>query len=533
MIILYRIILVDDEIATRKGLIAGIKWESLGLELCGEAKDGIEGLELARRVQPHVILTDVRMPHMNGIEMVTELQKELPKCKIIFMSGYTDKEYLKSAIHLKAVDYVEKPLSLTEISVSLSNAVDTCKEENVRKHNEDDLIKTSIKNIRILKNHLALELMNCKPDLKDIRSKYDLDLIGLNINDIYTSVIYKFNQLKLNGYKLKVDNYHRDKLSDIVEKCLDGSDIKYVFGFSQNGQLIIFLSSRTEQFNGLLISVIKEIKQNFENLFGEKTLITVGVGKVVRGIENTTASYQIAKNTLHKYFLQGYGNIFYFDDIKKFVEPVIDLKIYELVKNLEAEATLELLKSICEEWKNVKNINLRSIYVFLRNLIGRLSATMIDKGIKLEDESKEYELAFDEILNYYTLDEVIQFIYEKMSMFSRSGEEHKGKSRKIISAINYIKEHYNEEITLNMIADKIEVTPSYLCRLFKKETDKTVNGYIEEVRLQIAKELIRNYDMKLEEVAKRVGYNNANYFSIVFTKANGYYPSEYKRMEKR
>jgi len=137
--------------------------------------------------------------------------------------------------------------------------------------------------------------MNCKPDLKDIRSKYDLDLIGLNINDIYTSVIYKFNQLKLNGYKLKVDNYHRDKLSDIVEKCLDGSDIKYVFGFSQNGQLIIFLSSRTEQFNGLLFSVIKEIKQNFENLFGEKTLITVGVGKVVRGIENTTASYQIAK----------------------------------------------------------------------------------------------------------------------------------------------------------------------------------------------------------------------------------------------
>jgi len=529
---LYRIILVDDEITTRKGLILGIKWSSLGLEFCGEAKDGIEGLELARRVQPHVILTDVRMPHMNGIEMVTQLRKELPQCKIIFMSGFTDKEYLKSAIHLKAVDYVEKPLSLTEIAASLSNAVDTCKEENLKKHNEVDLIKSSRKNIRILKNHLTLEFMNCEPDLFDIRSKYDLELIGLNINDIYTSVIYKFNLLKLNGYKLNVDNYHRDKLSDIVEKCIDGSDIKYIFGFLQNGQLTIFFSSRTEHFNGLLISVIKEIKQNFETFFGDKTLITVGIGKVVRGIKNTTASYQIAKNALQKYFLQGYGNIFYFEDIKELVEPVIDLKIYELVKNLEAEATLELLKSICEKWKNINNINLRSINVFFLNLIGRLSATMIDKGIKLEDESKEYELAFDEILSYYTLDEVIQFIYEKMSMFSTSVEEHKGKSRKIISAINYIKEHYNEEITLNMISDKIEVTPSYLCRLFKKETNRTVNGYIEEVRLQIAKELIRNYDMKLEEVAKRVGYNNANYFSMVFTKANGYYPSEYKRMER-
>jgi len=529
---LYRIILVDDEIATRKGLLMGIKWKSLGLEFCGEAKDGLEGLELARRVQPHVILTDVRMPHMDGIEMTTKLRMELPECKIIFMSGFTDKEYLKSAIHLKAVDYVEKPLSLTEISAALNNAVDICKAENVRKHNEVDLIKSSKKNIRILRNHLTLEFMNCEPDLKDIRSKYDLDLIGLNISDIYTSAIYKFNLLKLNGYKLNVDNYHRDKLSDIVEKCLDGSGIKYILGFSQNGQLTIFFSSRTEQFNGVLISIIKEIKQNFEDLFGEKTLITVGVGKVVRGIENTTTSYHIAKNALQKYFLLGYGNIFYFEDIKELVEPVIDLKIYELVKNLEAEATLKLLKSICEKWKNINNINLRSINVFLLDLIARLSATMIDKGIKLQDESKEYELAWDEILSYYTLDEVIQFIYEKMSIFSKSVEENKGKSHKIISAINYIKEHYNEEITLNMIADKIEVTPSYLCRLFKKETDRTVNGYIEEVRLQIAKELIRNYDMKLEEVAKRVGYNNANYFSMVFTKANGYYPSEYKRMER-
>lgn len=128
-----KLLIVDDEKRTRGGLVKCIPWEAMGIDVIEEAEDGVIALEVASRLQPDIVLCDIRMPRMNGIEFATLLREKLEECKIIFISGYSDKEYLKSAIKLKAVSYLEKPINIGELKAVMQNTIATVLEEREKK----------------------------------------------------------------------------------------------------------------------------------------------------------------------------------------------------------------------------------------------------------------------------------------------------------------------------------------------------------------------------------------------------------------
>src|SRR5690606_13038198 len=130
---LFKLLVVDDESVTRKGLIKHIDWNLLGIHSIEEARDGIEGLEIARSMQPDIIISDIRMPGMDGIDFATQIRKISPECNISFLSGYSDKEYLKAAIHLNVVSYVEKPVNIGELQEAVKKAVELCLENEKKR----------------------------------------------------------------------------------------------------------------------------------------------------------------------------------------------------------------------------------------------------------------------------------------------------------------------------------------------------------------------------------------------------------------
>lgn len=123
-----KLLVLDDEYITRKGIINNINWSDLGVVLIEEARDGLEGLDMASRLKPDIIISDIRMPRMNGIEFCKQIREQIPECRIIFISGYSDIEYLKAAIHLNAISYIEKPISIEELQSVIKKAVDLCLE---------------------------------------------------------------------------------------------------------------------------------------------------------------------------------------------------------------------------------------------------------------------------------------------------------------------------------------------------------------------------------------------------------------------
>lgn len=381
-------IIVDDEQITRKGLLNYVNWESLHIEVVGEATDGIEGLELAKNTKPDIAICDVRMPKMDGIELAKHIREELPRCKIIFLSGYSDKEYLKSAIKIKAVDYIEKPLDITEFHELLNKTVENCcKEKEEMMYFESSIVTSLIKSEFI-------DIENIKERLKHI-NKYSF------LESTYICSVFR----TLNG-KLPID-----AVNDIT-KALDGEKIKCLKGIGDNEIVMINVSDNSGEIKAICSELIKTIYDKC------KIRIAAGIGNTAETINNIKKSYEEA----------------------------------------------------CEA---IKYIN---------------------------DKSKNFVISFQD-----------------------------GREKAIIRSIEkYIGDNYRKNITINSIASSVYLTPQYLCILYKKETGKTINDFITEVRIEAAKELLKNPTLKLYEIADSIGYNDPNYFAKVFKKYVGYTPSEYR-----
>lgn len=400
---MFKVIIVDDERITRRGLIEYVNWVKLGIEVAGEASDGVEGLELAMAVKPDIIICDVRMPKMNGLNMVESLRESGLQTKVVFLSGFSEKEYLKSAIKLGAVDYLEKPINLIEFNELLSKIVDELKEESVDNQEQEE-----IKNKLNQGNQYLID------------SIVDKAISGREIDE---------NTLK---------------------NTLDHMNIRFPLEF--DCRVVVIKSAKMNQIPVLLKAMMDcREKLKFTMLFGVKGLEIISIHTHKVGNSELTEFYTMmieiaAENTEIKTYI-GIG------------------EVYKGFKNSK-ESYVTALETI--EWKGFKNIN-KPVY---------------------NDE-------------------------KRISALIRDVEK-------------YIDKKYSENITIKDIADKVYITPQYLCKIYKKETGETINGYITNLRMEKAINLMDDRRYKIFEIAIKLGYKDPNYFARVFKKHTGKNPSDYR-----
>lgn len=394
-----KVIIIDDESLTREGLSNFIDWKSHGFDVVGTADDGLNGVELAVIAQPDLAICDIRMPHMDGLEMAAQINELVPHCRIVFLSGYSDKEYLKSAIKLQAVDYLEKPIDL-ELLVSLLSKVK--KEINDEKNQVNSINQMNLqleKSNKFVLNSLIGSLVDGRISvLQPLEDALSNAGISFPLNASYRCVVIEYR-----------DNNMQEKLFNALSYLREFYGLTTIFSVKSN-ECIIFhaYETKSERLLALYNEMFEELGYDFY----------AGLGKQISLIQDIHESYQDAKDAI--------------------------------------------------SWNGFKN---------------------------------PQKLVVSET--------------HKVSGIIREVEQ-------------FISKNYNEDLTINRIAEEVFLSPQYLCKIYKSETGSTINSYITELRMQQATKLLKKRSLKLYEVADMLGYRDANYFARVFRKYHGINPSEYR-----
>lgn len=536
---MFKVLIIDDEPIIRKGLRNIINWKNFECEVCGEASDGLKGIELINELHPEIIITDVRMPAMDGLTMIKEVKEALPGTKIIILTGYRDFDYAQDALKLGAFDYLLKPTKIDQLNSVIGKAVNDLKRQ---KSCNDELLKYKKlfeQNMPLLREKLLYDIINgIISDENDIMGK--MKLLELSVDRFIFVLVEEdssedgekdISQYEKHLYQYGIANTFEEVFSDcfkVTSISLDNRRIAFVLqplSFQEDMMKIVDRKG----------TYLQEI---IMNCFG--FTITAAVSSEGNGILELPVKFEECREALyHKLYLGGNSIIFY-SDLKVFFKyrdlsslEKLRLALLESVKTGNEKLVRSKLADIGDYVKNLGQDEHGYVKSFLLSIITsingiRLSLQSAD-GSRInegKDMTGLYQLAdkCQDVLELYGL---LENIAVALSLIINN---YNSRSMKLVlkKAVEYINSHFSQQINLNEVAEHTYVSTYYISRLFKRETGKNFVDYITELRIEKAKELLKEGRYKTYEIAEMVGIPDSHYFSRLFKKYAGLTPTEYK-----
>lgn len=514
-----KLLIAEDEITTRKGLLHHIEWKSFGITDIQEATNGQEAIELLDLFQPDLLITDIRMPLMNGIELATQVKEKYPKCKVIFLSGYSDKEYLKAAIHLGVIDYVEKPIDIMELEEAIGRAVEL-HEDEVNRQLENAWSETSKQALidqLIRKNNHAqvhLEKLRNMGFFIDERTPLAVLLIKMSSAQKNESIQEVFKQIE----------------SIILEQLKSES----VLGSIKDQHHILWVLSLNES------NYVKAITRIFYELDtvnkGLAQHLFFSIGGPVAGIERIYESYQTAVVQLQNLFIKGYGNVSCYNktQVSSSISSETILKEFkEILCEADPDQIWEYIHTLFLKlhWQenllvnDMKNIFFQMCLELYREGERRIS---YQRDVGADNEPYLWENFFQ----METLSQLKVFMEGEVKTVLAAIHTNGTYCKSIVIVKRMIESQYmNLDLSTNYLAERVFLTNTYLSSLFKKEVGMTIRDYISQVRIEASKELLKDNKLKLWEVAFRVGYTDPNHYAKTFKKNVGVTPSEFREKQ--
>ena len=524
-----KLLLVDDESVTRKGLIKHIPWKELGVDVVQDVNNGIEALEIAGRFQPDIVISDILMPGVDGIRLGMSIREQFPSCKIIYISGYSDKEYLKAAIKISAVSFVEKPVNISEAGEAIKKAVAMCIEDKKKEMNDQNRNALINENLRYIKQDILNSLLSPKKDLTKMIKYLDIINIDFKLEGTYRVMIIKIHRY------IEISNEEIPTIHGRLLKALDNSlsCISHISGSKDKNHIITILSSDVADFKNKVESSFDSVLNaaGSDSMAGIK--LSCAVGHNAAGMDKIYEAYLAAEQAVQKAFFYGYNHIVFQSNANN--DPCrIDESIFSVftrfIEEDKEEEAVTLIEDFCMELKKHDNGLINNIISVFFDLMLVLYHEAEKKKIRLSEScDNEKKSIGDKISECQTLQELKANLVRKTRSLFENKKEMKSSNSTVIEAKRYVQENYfDSKLSTKVLADHVYLTPTYLSSLFKKATGKTINEYIVETRICKSKEFLVNYQLKLYEVARHVGYTDANYYAKIFKKITGLNPSEYR-----
>jgi len=525
---LYKIMIVDDEEEIRLGVIKKINWEDHGFVVVGDAENGQEALELAEKIHPDVLMTDIKMPFMDGLELGKRVVDIMPSTKIIIFSGSDDLEYAHQAIKINVVEYVLKPINSLELIDVLKRLKEKLDKEYNDKRNMKVLEKHYLESIPVIREQLlvgALEGRITKEQWKENEKKLGLDFINkflsvalINIDDLNKN---EDNRLALISLKNIVDETIADYCDFISFPYLD----KIV--------LLLALNEKDNIFN--VIKGLNEVCKIFECVFGRN--ISIGIGRIYEDINEIRFSYRTAQSALAYRPILGNGKSIYIDDVEPDNSIQLQFEDQEEVKflnSIKLSSEEDIRIEVDNIFKKIEEspVALDKYRIYLMEVLTSM--------VKLiQSHNIEVNKVFGDEFNFYSyldefnsIREIKTWFVAKAIILNKIIKKERVNSSKILveKAKEYIKNnYYDEELSVEKLCLNLHVSSTYFSTIFKKETDMSFVSYLTDIRLEEAVKLLNTTDDKTYIIATKVGYQEANYFSYVFKKKFGISPSRYRK----
>lgn len=538
-----KVFLVEDEMVIRRGIKNSIDWEKEGYIFCGEASDGELAYPMIIKEKPDILITDIRMPFMDGLELCKLVKKELPNIKIRILSGYDEFDYAKEAIRLGVTEYLLKPISSGKLLEALNGV-----SESIRREKEDkDLVRKYMEEMRENTEHEKQKFFEqmiagnlSMADALETGKKYEMNLSA----GMYNLLLFRFTlgeENRKSGELLGEAEYAIEKLTERLE---------YVFEFQRGveGWAFLLMADNEEQMS----ERVKELSKDLEEIMKNYSTIAYfgGIGQPVARLRELEESFREAERALAARFTMELNRIISVEDIRM-AQNVDTLDDIEITSFGEIEKTRTMLEKFLNNGaedeidefvdvyinelpeENLKSVLMRQ-YIIMDAYIVMMSFCEKIEGIEGEMQAQSEELK-NSMKTSQTLEEIKNYI--RMLLKKIIGVRDTISGRRYSDIIEIAKDqirktYMSDEISLNTIAAEVGMSPSYFSSIFSKEMGKTFVEYLTEIRMDRAKELLMCSSMKTSEIGYEVGYKDPHYFSYIFKKTQNCTPKEFRARGK-
>jgi two-component system response regulator YesN len=530
-----KLLIVDDEERTREMLCRHIAWGELGIHEVETARNGLIALELCRSFCPDIVLCDIRMPKMDGIEFAKRLREGDLSCKLLFMSGFSDKEYLMSAIRLNALDYIEKPINLDKVREAVREAVESRKHEVRKRLEERQLQDARDEGLLYLRQEMVRKLVTVPGSLhvqKALESRETFLLPSEGPYTVIASSLYWQSTRYTEDPKLVQEALLRGLNLNSTLASLQG-----ICGFDSQQFLIFILpeafgSSYREQR-----SVLEELYAEVVGIIGGNIRLSMGVGNSIKERMQVPHSYSTALDACSLHYYSEGSRLIFASELGGNRELATDWDMVRSLRRLLKQEELEAARNLIVNWTKQARAARDLDIVRLKDSYFQFLLVILDVAVQLgftdTDEDTERRYIWKEIDHVPDLASMEEYILSFLDLFLLPPEP-EGSSAKMREILQYIHKRFHEKgFAIHDIANHVGLNETYLCSLFKKQRGSTIKEYISSLRVEKAKELLLDKELKLYEVADRTGIADANYFTTFFKKYAGCTPSEYReRMAK-
>lgn len=522
-----RLLIADDENLTREGLFQSIDWASLGISDVLLADDGQNGLALARKSLPDIILTDVRMPRMSGIEMSERIQQLNPDCPIIFMSGYSDKEYLKAAIKLRAVRYVEKPIDVRELTEAIKEAVRSVSEKRRQARTYGLFQKEAASQLALKLTKPGFLFPNQEPLL-------NYHTLSIGSSTCFSTLILKFHR-QLSDFAEADLSSLLQQLNALVEK----RNLHQIHTLKNEAFLIMHIYGNERISSYLVERICKDI-HGFFNQTGKRALQFqppyIVAGKTVTGPEKVSLSYRSAVILLQNAFFYPNGSILIQDGQEPQTNsPKLDAILEQFPASLlskDAKGACLLARQLYEALLYHRNMLPNQAKDIYYKLLMHINTAIYQLKLSGMPGQPAPDSPLELVTRCSSLDELSRLLTDRLKAFETLLSYAPSENSTVFLIRDYIEKHFGDNnLSIKEISEHVHLSCSYICTMFKTETGQTLNQYITEYRIEKAKLLLADPRNKITEISSRVGYTDGNYFSKSFKKAVGLSPSEYRERE--
>lgn len=520
-----KILIVDDEAPTRMRIIKGIDWESHGISQIIQAEDGEEALHLCDTFIPDILLTDVRMPKTDGIELATHLNARFAGLKTIFISGYTDKEYFKSAIRLGAVSYIEKPVDLGELDDILRDTVQSLDTDRSTAHK----IK-AFEQSRNMQKLMEVASALCQP------SFYNEPLLEELVPEVRGATLFVtvLAKITFSAGQSDLSSFLPFMFQSIYEisNMYDAPNLTPICTCKGN-HIIIHL---TGQSTGSNFTDYKLIDQYchfvVDKLSGTGVSSIIAVGSVVSSWKELARSYETAVIAVQQSFYQESDNVCYYKktggSTYEFKPEQVELFVQMLKKQNRNHALL-YIHNLTSEIKQNQNTLISNVLRHFYAMICELMHLAQEEQIVLYEKIGKEPDIWVYIQNFSFITQLEEFLAQGINLYFDSLSEGKYGNTTVDRIVKFIKNnHANPDLSITAISEYTNLSPTYICHLFKDTTQSTINNFILNYRMQKAQLLLKDPTIKVKDVGFLVGYRNGNYFSYQFKKFTGMSPSQYR-----
>lgn len=506
-----KLLIVDDEKLTREGLVASIHWKSLGISQVFQADDGLNGLAVAKKEHPEIILCDVRMPRMDGIQMAERIEAFSPDTVIIFMSGYSDKEYLKAAIKLKAVSYVEKPLNPHEIGDSILEAKRRFLQQMRFRKNEAFLSVNKA-------SAMALALTRPYREQKDHILSLAQELsLRFTAGDSFTAYMVCLKKPEQESSRL-------ENIRLLLDGFLSRYHLQAFYTFKHDKYHVFQIWGRNEPSQAALLAVDHFLTEQFMPS-GD---FLAARGETMYGISHAYQSFASAAAVMQSAFFFDCGQVILPGKTHTEITHADPSAFGKALADKDKNTCLEILEQIFSCFHQKQDLfphQAKDLYYKLFMLLQENGAKMIFSSSP--SDAPQSIMAFLE--GCFTLKELHQAAVASTQTLFEKLDNQNTENPTIAFIKDYISRNYsNEELSVREIGEHAFLSASYVCTYFKNETGQTLNQYLTAYRIEKAKQLLQDPRYQISDISTRVGYSNGNYFSKSFKKLVGLSPSEYR-----